>query len=57
MSYFLLLVWICAAPGSCAWELRGQYRTFSECDNDLRLQVRYGECVQMVVPVPGTPAK
>jgi hypothetical protein len=57
MSYFLLLVWICAAPGSCAWELRGQYRTLNECDNDLHLQVRYGECVQMVVPVPGTPAK
>jgi hypothetical protein len=55
MTYWLLVVWICAGPGQCVWELRGQYPTPEACDTAARTQNRFADCLKAIVPVPGTP--
>jgi hypothetical protein len=57
MIYWLLLVWICAGPGDCYWELRGQYRIQTTCIHAMENQDRYSTCVEVTVPVPGTPTR
>lgn len=57
MTYFLLLVWICHGPGACAWELRGQFRDPEACHAAMKSQDRYSQCLEISVPVPGTPSR
>lgn len=57
MISWLLVVWLCAGPGACHWELWAQHHNEWDCQDEARIwsTFRYATCVPVAVPTPGTP--
>jgi hypothetical protein len=56
MISWILVVWMCSAPGNCIWQLAGGgFPSENDCLEAAFKLNRYAECIKMTVPTPGSP--
>lgn len=55
MTSWLLIVWMCAGPGQCHWQIAGELHSEESCIEQAVKLNRYAECIKMTVPAPGNP--
>jgi hypothetical protein len=56
MTSWLLIAWLCTAPGQCQWEIVGRgFQVEADCLQAAFAISRHAECVTLTVPIPGRP--